>query len=309
MELRQLFTFQAVAKSRSFTQAAERLSYSQSNVTAHIQALEEELQTRLFERLGKHVELTAAGRRLVTYADRLLALAEEASHEVPEPDVPSGVLTIGACETLCAYLIPSILTDFRREFPSVRLVIHGDHCPDLPNRLLGGDLDVALTLTEPLHLTAFAIEDLAREPLMVVVRCDHRLAQQASVALTAFRDEPFIVYQEGNATWKALDEAFGRPGMRAHTTLQFNSDEAIKQCVLAGLGVGVVPHMVVERELAEGSLVAINVADLEITLATQMLWHKDKWISPALRAFADVTRRSMRSRLAATNVAASLTNA
>jgi DNA-binding transcriptional LysR family regulator len=67
--------------------------------------------------------------------------------------------------------------------------------------------------------------------------------------------------------------------------------------------------MVVERELAEGSLVAINVADLEITLATQMLWHKDKWISPALRAFADVTRRSMRSRLAATNVAASLTNA
>jgi DNA-binding transcriptional LysR family regulator len=299
VELRQLLTFAAVAKSRSFTQAAERLSYSQSNVTAHVQALEEELQTRLFERLGKHVELTAAGRRLVAYADRILALVEEASHEVPEPGVPSGVLTIGACETLCAYLIPSILMDFRREFRAVRLVIHGDHCPDLPNRLLGGDLDVAFILDEPLHLPAFIIEDLAREPLTIVVRHDHRLATHAPVALIAFRDEPFMVYQQGHACRRALDEAFGRPGMRAQTTLEFNSDEAIKQCVLAGLGVGVVPRMAVERELAEGSLVAVTVLDLDITLSTQMLWHKDKWISPALRAFADVTRRSMHSRLAA----------
>jgi DNA-binding transcriptional LysR family regulator len=300
VELRQLLTFRAVAKSRSFTQAAERLSYSQSNVTAHVQALEEELQTRLFERLGKHVELTAAGRRLVDYADRLLALVEEAAHEVPEPDVPSGVLTIGACETLCAYLIPSILMNFRREYANVRLVIHGDHCPDLPNRLLGGELDVAFILDEPLQLPAFVIEDLAREPLTIVVRRDHRLATGGSVALSAFRDESFMVYQQGHACRRALDDAFGRPGMRAQTTLEFNSDEAIKQCVLAGLGVGVVPRMAVERELAEGSLVAVNVRDLNITLSTQMIWHKDKWLSPALRAFADVSRRSMHSRLAAT---------
>jgi DNA-binding transcriptional LysR family regulator len=89
VELRQLVSFQAVVRARSFTAAAERLSYSQSNVTAHIQALEEELQSRLFERLGRHIVLTAAGRRLLVYADRLLALVEEALHEVPEPAAPS----------------------------------------------------------------------------------------------------------------------------------------------------------------------------------------------------------------------------
>jgi DNA-binding transcriptional LysR family regulator len=300
VELRQIVTFQAVAQARSFTQAAERLSYSQSNVTAHIAALEEELHTRLFERLGKHVTLTAAGRRLLGYADRLLELVEEALQEVPEPGVPSGVLTIGACETLCAYLLPSILMDFRRRFGEVRLVIHGDHCPDLPGRLQAGEIDLAFILDEPLHLPAFVIEDLAREPLTIVVRRDHRLATGDTVELSAFRDESFMVYQQGHACRRALDEAFGSPGMRAQTTLEFNSDEAIKQCVLAGIGVGVVPRMTVGHELAEGSLVAVHVRDLNITLSTQMLWHRDKWLSPALRAFADVTRQSMRARPALT---------
>ena len=85
-----------------------------------------------------------------------------------------------------------------------------------------------------------------------------------------------------------------KPGMRAQTTLEFDRDEAIKQCVLAGIGVGVVPRMAVQHELAEGSLVAITVTDFYITLATQMVWHKDKWLSPALRAFADVARRATR---------------
>jgi DNA-binding transcriptional LysR family regulator len=300
VELRQLVTFQAVVRSRSFTAAAERLSYSQSNVTAHIQALEEELKSRLFERLGRHVVLTAAGQRLLVYADRLVELMEETLHEVPEPASPSGVLTIGACETLCAYFLPSILMHFRREFPAVRLVIHGDHCPGLPGRLLDGDIDVALILDEPLDLPAFAIEDLAREPLTIVVRSDHRLASPLPVRPSALRDESFILYQQGHACRRALDEALGRPSMRPQTTLEFNSDEAIKQCVLAGIGVGVVARMAVGHELAEGSLVALNVPDLHITLATQMLWHKDKWLSPALRAFAHVIRRSTGAGLALT---------
>ena len=300
VELRQLVSFQAVVRARSFTAAAERLSYSQSNVTAHIQALEEELQSRLFERLGRHIVLTAAGRRLLVYADRLLALVEEALHEVPEPAAPSGVLTIGACETLCAYFLPSILMDFRREFPAVRLVIYGDHCPDLPGRLLTGDIDVAIILDEPQDLPAFAIEALAREPLTIVVRRDHRLASPLPVPPSALRDESFIVYQQGHECRRALDQAFGQPGLRARTMLEFNSDEAIKQCVLAGIGVGVVPRMAVRGELAEGTLVALNVTDVDVTLATQMLWHKDKWLSPALRAFADVVRRSTRAGLAVT---------
>ncbi len=295
MELRQLVTFMAVAKERSFTKAAERLSYSQSNVTAHIAALEEELRTRLFERLGKHIELTAAGRRLASYADRLLGLVEEALQEVPEPDVPSGVLTIGACETLCAYRLPAILIEFRREFPAVRLVIHGDHCPQLPGRLLEGEIDVAFILDVSLHLPGFTVEELAREELTIVLRPDHPLATAEPVPLSAFREESFMVYQQGHACRLALDAAFGQPGMRAQTTLEFNSDEAIKNCVLAGIGVGVVPRMTVQHELAEGLLVAVTVTDFYITLATQMVWHKDKWLSPALRAFADVARRATHS--------------
>jgi DNA-binding transcriptional LysR family regulator len=191
------------------------------------------------------------------------------------------------------------LSEFRRDYPAVRLVIHGDHCPELPGRLLEGEIDLAFILDDAVRLPGFTVEELAREELTIVLRPDHPLAMTVPVPLSAFREESFMVYQQGHACRLALDAAFGQPGMRAQTTLEFNSDEAIKQCVLAGIGVGVVPRMTVRHELAEGSLVAVTVTDFSIALATQMVWHKDKWLSPALRVFADVSRRAIRSPLQA----------
>src|SRR5690242_2052558 len=108
MEIRQLNTFTAIAKMGSFTQAAEMLGYAQSSVTTQIQLLESELETKLFERMGKSITLTSEGTRLLPYAQKILKLSEEAKSVIGNSDVPKGALTVGAPESLCVMRLPGI---------------------------------------------------------------------------------------------------------------------------------------------------------------------------------------------------------
>src|SRR5437667_9141173 len=120
MELRQLTTFRMVATTLSFSRAAQILNYVQSSVTTQIQVLEEELGVRLFDRLGKRVALTDAGKRFLPYAEKILSLSEEARQAVADEEVPTGSLTISASETLCTYRLPALLRQFHDRFPQVK---------------------------------------------------------------------------------------------------------------------------------------------------------------------------------------------
>src|SRR5215211_6256009 len=142
MELRQLETFRTVAAELSFTRAASALDYAQSSVTAQIQALEAELDVRLFDRLGRRVALTDAGTRLLEYAERLLSLAEEARTALADGGEPAGSLTIGAPETIMTYRLPSVLQGFRTRFPRVRLVFRPTPNAELQRAIGDGSLDV-----------------------------------------------------------------------------------------------------------------------------------------------------------------------
>jgi DNA-binding transcriptional LysR family regulator len=124
------------------------LNYAQSSVTAQIQALEEELGVPLFNRLGRQVTLTDAGRRLMSYAERLLELEEEARAEVTGGGEPAGTLTIGAPETICTYRLPPVLRQFRDRFPGVRVIFRPLVYPDLLRSLIDGTVEAAFLLAE-----------------------------------------------------------------------------------------------------------------------------------------------------------------
>lgn len=295
MELRQLNTFRTVARTLSFTRTAHVLDYAQSSVTAQIKSLEEDLGVPLFERLGKRVALTDAGERLLTYAEKLLRLAEEARVAVPADDEPRGTLSIGAPESLCAYRLPPVLSRFRARFPHVQLIFQPNVCNQVRRALSDGLLDVGLLMEHPVQHNGLVIEQLVREPLLILVYPGHPLTRLPHVGPGDLAGEPVVVTEAGCSYREMFERTLADAGARPATSLEFGSIEAIKQCVMAGMGITFLPEVTVTAELAQGWLVALPWTGPEHTVMTQIAWHKDKWLSPALRAFIDLTRGTLRA--------------
>lgn len=291
MDMRQLTTFRTLASTLSFTQTAAALSYVQSTVTAQIQALEAELGVQLFDRLGKRVVLTDAGQRLLAYADRILALANEAQSAVAHAEEPTGTLTISAPESLCIYRLPAILREFRARCPQVRLLFRPIACAEAPRYVGEGEVDIAFVLDHPLRSTSLVVEPLLPEPILVVAPIDHRLVAAPRVVSADLEGEPVILTEVGCSYRNAFERALAAAGIVPTTTLEFGNVEAIKQCVIAGMGLGVLPAYVVTQEIEQGRIAALNWQENDLTMVTQMLRHKDKWLSPAMSIFLDVARR------------------
>lgn len=294
MELRQLSTFRAVARTLSFTRAAEALDYAQSSVTAQIQALEEALGVPLFERLGKRVALTESGTRLLTYAEKMLRLAEEARAAVPAGDEPRGTLAIGGAESLFAYRLPPVLSRYRACYPRVQLVFQPCTCPDVRRALNDGMLDVGLLVDEPLEYPNLVTEPLVPEPLLVLAYPGHPLTRLPRVEPRDLIGEPVVATETGCSYRRLFERTLVDAGAHPDVTLEFGNIEAIKQCVMAGMGITILPEVTVATEVAQGRLVALPWAGPQYRIVTQMAWHKDKWLSPALRAFQDLARAMLK---------------
>ncbi len=293
MDIRQLGTFRILAHTLSFTQAATTLNYAQSTVTAQIQALESELGIPLFDRLGRRVALTDAGRRLLHYAERILDLAEEAQRVVTSSDEPGGVLTISAPESVCIYRLPSVLREYRARCPNVRLLFRPVACRDALQYVSGGEVDVAFVLDTPLGSSHLFIESLITEPILVVAPANHPLTRLPRVMATDMEGESVVLTETGCSYRAAFERDLEAVGIRPTSMLEFSNVEAIKQCIMAGMGIGVLPQYVVAAELAQGHLVALPWAEADLTMVTQMVWHQQRWASPALRAFLEVAREQV----------------
>ncbi len=290
MELRQLATFRMVAETLSFSRTAQALNYVQSSVTAQIQGLEEELGVRLFDRLGKRVALTDAGARLLPYAEKMLSLSEEARCVVVGGDAPMGTLVITAPESICTYCLPEVLSQFRKRYPQVRLLFRPSSFSDIRRSVSEGEVDLGFIIEERQYSTALMIEVLAPVPLHLLVSPDHHLADRAEVSWRDLEGEQFLLTEAGCAYRNALERGLNEAGLRISTHLEFEGIEAIKQCAIASMGIAFLPALTVERELESGSLVPLNWEGQEFSALVQMLWHKDKWLSPALQAFLEVAR-------------------
>lgn len=290
MEIRQLKTFQTTAKTLSFSSAAEMLNYAQSTVSSQILALEEELGAPLFDRLGKQVVLTDAGRRLLTYAEQILALVDEAQQVVNGHEVPAGTITIGAPESLCVYVLPPLLRRYREEYPQVRLALQPGSCPDLRRLTKDGRFDIVFTLEPAVHSTDLDVEVMRSESICVIAPPDHPLAHKSQVTAADLQGEP-VLLTEATCSYRRLFEAIlERADVHPAMALDFTSVEAIKQCVRSGMGLAVLPAVAIAREVAAGEIVVLNWADMPISVTVQLSHHKDKWISPAVQAFMAMAR-------------------
>jgi DNA-binding transcriptional LysR family regulator len=292
MEFRQLRTFRAVAATRSITQAAASLSYAQSSVSVQIQALEKELGVPLIDHVGRTIQLTEAGERLLRYAERLIDLADEAQKVVSDVRACDGTLSIGAPETICTYRLPPVLREFRRRFPKVQLSFRPMLDVDLYAGVRAAALDIGFLLQEPVGSNGIRVETLIEEPLVVICAPGHVLAQKPHVRPADLEGETLLLTEVGCGYRHLFEQSISKGGVYAVIKLEFTSVEAIKACVGAGLGIGFLPQVAVDRELAEGSLCAVDW-EKSFQVCTQLITHKDKWISPPMEEFIRLCRERL----------------
>ena len=251
MELRQLTTFRMVATLLSFSRAAKSLNYVQSSVTTQIQVLEEELGVRLFDRLGKRVALTDAGKRLLQYTERILQLVDEARSVVTNEEIPGGTLTITAPETLCSYRLPALLRQFRARFPQVKLIFRLSTFIDPWRSVSEGSADIAFAIAEPIHSNTLVTEILIPEPLLILAPHDHRLSHLPVINPMDLDGETFLLTEIGSYR-NVLERALNEVGVHLTINLDFSSVEAIKQCAMAGMGIAFLPAVTVAADVARG---------------------------------------------------------
>ncbi|MCL6631889.1 MAG: LysR family transcriptional regulator [Alicyclobacillus herbarius] len=292
MELRHLRTFKTLAEELSYTRTAERLSYAQSSVTAQIQTLEREFGVRLIERIGKRIRLTEAGERLLRYADDILRLTEEAFAVVPGDTAPRGTLTIGVVESLCTYRLAPVFMAFRAQYPQVELLFRTGICADLRKQVAQGHLDLAFTLEECCEDDRLSCEALKTEPMLLLAHPDHQLVETKSVSPCDLDGETILVTEPGCSYRSMWEQSLAAAGC-TNPKIEFASVEAIKQFAIAGLGVTLLPAMAVKSEVESGLLRPLAWRGPEFPVVTQMCWRKDKWLTPAQRAFMDFTREAL----------------
>ncbi|MEW9677636.1 LysR family transcriptional regulator [Lentibacillus sp. L22] len=276
MELRHLITLKTIAERGGFKKAAEHLGYAQSSITTHIRELEEEVGKPLFDRLGKTVVLTHYGQRLLTYAVKIIELHAQA---LDMDEEPTGDLAIGISESLTIGRVPPILLDYKRAYPKVNLSLKSIENYNVTSHLQNGDVDLVLVLEkDDWSLPEIYSEKLKREKMILISPPEKE-------------DTNTILYTERSCSYKSVfDEYLRYKQMDVKASLDFQSIEAIKQCVRSGLGISMVPYFSVKEEIENNKLKGEKMAPEHPSISTFLAYHKDKWISPAITSMISLIK-------------------
>ena len=243
MEIHQLRYFFAVARAGSFTRAAEELGIAQPSLSQQIRALEKNIGTPLFERLGRSVRLTAFGEALRAPALAILQQVAMAENSLANlRDGVRGRLRVGVIPTILPYWIAPRIGDFRDSFPDVDLQLVEDQTPRLVEQLQSGDLDIAVA-SLPVKNPDIICSELFREPLLLAVAKGHPLAANPEVDLDACVDEPLLLLKEGHCLRDNVLTACTRSKAELRSIFETNQLESIFQLIQSGFGVTLVPEM------------------------------------------------------------------
>lgn len=287
MDFGQVEAFAQVAHHQSFSRAAEALQLTQPSITARIQALERELGEELFERGGRGVRLTDAGHVFLPYVERLLQTLQESRQAVEEVrNTQLGSLRLGSALTVSTYVLPVILHDFCQAHPGIDVVIRTGRSEQVLNMLLSDDVQAGLvrSLAHPDVETI----DLYEDEIVLVADPGHRFANNNKPTVAEAASEPIVLFDRGSSYYGLINNFFRQAGVIPNVAMELDSLEATKRMVEQGLGIALVPHVTVERELQEKTLVQIQLADAEpIKRPISLIYRRTRKRSRTVQAFID----------------------
>lgn len=297
MELRHIYTFQAIVKEGSFLKAAEKLMYAQSTITLHIQQLEAELGVKLFIRQGKKVQLTEAGRSLQEQANSLVARAmalQQTMFDLVAGE--AGHVRIGAIEPTASLRLPRLLAPFCQERPRIRLTIEVGNTRTISQRVAAGALDIGICSPPAAHL-GLDFEPLFSEPLALLLPAQHPLASVETIRARDLAKQRLLLTEEDCSYRATIEKALLTRGTNPYTGLEIGSQETIKRAVQHGMGLTILPRATITPPPTRA--IVREIDGLELSLPIGLVLLADE-ISPsrALEALLILLHKELRQEIA-----------
>ncbi len=285
LNLHQLATFQVVAKHCSYVRAAEELHFSQPAVSAQIRQLEESLEIKLFDKIGRQTHLTQAGEELYLYSRKIFSVIEEMQEMIESLRSPQyGRLSVGADTTVGTYVIPRLLGKFHQMYPEVDISLDVINRAGLVEAIMTNRIDMAIVGHVPDDIPV-EIEPFAPNELVLVASPHHRLAGIASIPLMELGREHFLMREVGSGTRAVLEEVFQEAGVPLQVSMHVGNNSAIKQGVAAGLGIALISRVALDMELETNRLVILDVEGFPVMRQWRLVHIKDKHLSATAHAF------------------------
>jgi DNA-binding transcriptional LysR family regulator len=285
MNLNQLRVFHSVAKLRSFTRAADALCLTQPGISKHIKQLEAHYGVRLFDRLGKKVILTQAGEILFDKAEVMFEQLNEAKIQIDDmKSLTGGKISIGASVTIGVYVLPKLLGNFIRRYPSIKISTDISLSQEIEGKVLSNSLDLGF-VGHPVRDERLSIQRFLIDELVVIVPPDHRWAKRKTIQAHQLVDQPFLISREGSGTRRTIEEQLRAKGIMLNSIMEFGNTECVKKAVEAGLGISIISKYAVAREVSLDLIRSIRLTGIETRRDFYIIYLRDKYLNNPVKAF------------------------
>lgn len=287
LNLNQLRVFHAAARCKSFTLAAEDLHLTQPGISKHIKELERHWGTLLFERRGRSLELTSAGRILYQATQEISASLKKAEMEMKDLANSPPQLSLAATFTAGFHIVPALLAEFKRQHPEVETTLDIFSAKLIEERLLDYSFDLGL-IGHEIRNRKLVVTEFLSDDLVVIVSRHHAWASRTQkITPTELSTEPFIATATGSGTRRVVEDRLRRNGVKLTKVLDLGNMEAVKRGVEAGLGISILSRGVIQRELSARTLSMVPLAGRDMQRRFSVLYRKEKYLSRAAKVFIE----------------------
>lgn len=278
VNLLQLEALVRLVEERSFSRAAKRMFLTQPSLTKHIRNLEEALGAKVVNRASRAFTLTPEGRVVFDYAKRILKLREEIADRVMRlRDSEYGEISIAASTIPATYILPPAIAGFRGKFPAIRAAVRAADSSDVIERVLSNEAEIGFIGKRP-PAGKLVSEALWKDRLVLAVPATHAWARRRSIRLGEIGKEPFVIREKGSGTREAVENCLrdaDSPGLpHLNVVAELGSSEAVKEAVLAGVGISVLSVHAIRRELKSGALAALSVEGCPIGRSFHLIYRR-----------------------------------
>lgn len=287
MDFKSLNTFIQVAELNSFTKAGEKLGYSQPTVSFQIKQLEQELGIQLFERIGHTITLTDSGRQALSYAQEICRMSDKMISSKMVDTTPKGNINLAMADSLCTPMIINNFNKFREMYPQISLNIKTAGTDELFRLLDHNEADIVCTLDNHIYSTNYIISNEEKVDIHFICSADNPLANNTTLTVNDLLNEPFLLTEKGMSYRRLLDENMAKNSIEIKPVLEIGSADLICKLIKDNMGISFLPDYVTKSAVEKGDIVRLNVADFNVELWKQLLYHRDKWVSQQMQAVID----------------------
>jgi LysR family transcriptional regulator, low CO2-responsive transcriptional regulator len=294
MLIEHLHYFHAVAENGSFTRAAQELLLTQPAVSSQVHNLEERLGQQLFERQGKKIRLTEAGRILHAQSRKIFQQMREVEAVLNGlKSLETGRLTLGTVDVISIYVLPMIFRKFHQRYPKVEISIEVGDSSSICVGVADGKFDLGF-VTLPAENKSLVSVPIYNDVMRVIAGSRHPLAGRELVTLEDLSKTNLIIYKKGSVTRRILEQVFESHGLELAPAMEIDRPEAMIKLVEVGLGVSIIPEMSIKKDIDEKALSILDTGDVRFERQLGLVCRRGQFFSPTTAAFLEILRNELK---------------